>query len=83
MNDTVAIELILPKETYLTLKQAAEEKNKTEAELVIEAIRVFLSPWTHIDPFLGLFADEPELIDEVTTDVMRSRAETSLRLPEM
>jgi len=74
MSDTMAIELVLPKSIYLALAQAAEQKKKTEAELVVEAIQAYLEQFPQIDRLLGLFADEPELIDSIATDAMQSRA---------
>ena len=32
-------------------------------------------------PFLGMYEDEPELIDEIVEEAMRAREERSLRLP--
>lgn len=74
MSDTTAIELVLPKSIYLALAQAAERKKKTEAELAVEAIQAYLEQFAQIDPLLGLFADEPELIDSIARDTMQSRA---------
>ena len=83
MSDTMVIELALPNSTYLKLKQAAQQKHKTEAELALEAVRAYLAQWTKIDPLLGLYADEPELVDSVTQDAMQSRENTPLRLTEV
>ena len=83
MDDTKALELVLPASTYLALKQAAEQKKKTEVELILEAIQKYLVQLAQIDPILGLFADEPELMDEVAADVMRGREGTPLRLAEV
>jgi hypothetical protein len=41
-----------------------------------------LAQWTKIDPLLGLYADEPELVDRVTQGAMQSRESTPLRLAE-
>ncbi len=83
MSDTMAIELVLPKSTYLALRQAAIQKHKTEAELVVEAIQAYLARLAEIDPLLGLFADESELMDSITMEAMHSRERTPLRLPEV
>ena len=82
MNDTTVIELVLPKSTYMTLRQAAEQRKKTEVEVVTEAIQAYLAQRAKIDPLLGLFADEPELMDGVTQQAMQDRERTPLRLPE-
>ncbi len=83
MDDTKALELVLPASTYLALKQAAEQKKKTEVELILEAIQKYLAQLTQIEPLLGLFANEPELMDEVAADAMRGREGTPLRLAEV
>ena len=80
--DMMAMELTLPKATYQTLAQVAEKEHKTVVELAVEAIETYLDRLAKIDPLLGLFADDPELIDSVVEDAMRSRTVTSLRLSE-
>jgi hypothetical protein len=71
---------MLPQSTYLALKRAAEQKRKTETELAVEAIQAYLDRLTHIDPLLGLFADDPALIDSIASDAMRERESTPLRV---
>jgi hypothetical protein len=83
MSDTMVIELALPNSTYLELKQAAQQKHTTEAELAVEAVRAYLTQWTKIDPLLGLYADEPELADSIMQDAMQSRENTPLQLAEV
>ena len=83
MSDTAVIELVLPKSTYITLQRAAEQRKKTETELAIEAIRLYLVQSARVDPLLGLFADELELVDNVTQEAMQSREKTPLRLSEV
>ena len=78
MDDTKTLELVLPASTYLALKQAAEQKKKTEVELILEAIQKYLVQLTQIEPLLGLFANEPELMDEVAADAMRGREGTPI-----
>jgi len=82
MSDTTVVELVLPKSTYMTLRQAAEQRKKTEAELVTEAVQMYLTQWANSDPLLGLFADEPELMDSVTQQAMQDRERVPLRLSE-
>ena len=76
----VDIEIALPESTYAALKQAAEKNHKSESELAIEAIQTYLDSLEPIDPLLGLFANEAELIDAVTEDALRNRQVTPLRL---
>ena len=80
MSNSVGIKIKLPASTYRALKRAAEQKRKTETELVVDAIRVYLKPSTRATPLLGLFSDETELIDAVTERTMASRESTPLRL---
>jgi hypothetical protein len=80
MTQTQAIELVLPPKTLLALKQAAERHHKTETELLVEAVESYLERGAGIDPLLGLFADDAELIDRVTGDALHSRENTPLRV---
>jgi hypothetical protein len=83
MSDTMVLELVLPNSTFSSLKQAAEQRKKTEAELAVEAIRAYLGQSAGTSPLLGLFADEPELVDRVAQEAMQSRESTPLRLSEV
>ena len=83
MSDTRVLELVLPNSTFSSLKQAAEQRKKTEAELALEAIRAYLEQPASSSTLLGLFADEPELVDSITQDAMQSRENTPLRLAEV
>ena len=83
MSDTMVLELVLPNSTFSSLKQAAEQRKKTEAELAVEAIQAYLGQSVSASPLLGLFADEPELVDWVAHEAMQSRESTPLRLSEV
>ena len=83
MSDTRVLELVLPNSTFSSLKQAAEQRKKTEAELALEAIRAYLGQPASTSTLLGLFADEPELVDSITQDAMQSRENTPLRQTEV
>jgi len=83
MSEIVALELKLPKSTYNALQQAAEQKRKSAGELALDAIQVYLEQPAKIDPLLGLFADDPDLMDEIVADAMRSRENSPLRLAAM
>ncbi len=80
MNNMIEIEVELPESTYLALKQAAEQKHKTESELAADAIRAYLKPVPQVDSLLGLYSDEAELIDAITERAMETRERTPLRL---
>ena len=83
MSDTIVLEVVLPNSTFSSLKQAAEQRKKTEAELAVEAIRAYLGQSATTSTLLGLFADEPELVDSITQDAMQSRENTPLRQTEV
>jgi len=82
VSDTMVLELVLPNSTFTSLKQAAEQRKKTEAELAVEAIRAYLGQSATSSTLLGLFADEPELVDRVAQEAMQSRESAPLRLFE-
>lgn len=79
MTETTTLAVNLPATTYEALQQAAERTHKTTSEIALEAIDSYLQRLGGIDPLLGLFADEPELIEQTLADVMHSRETTSLR----
>jgi hypothetical protein len=79
MSDTHAIQFELPNQTYLALKQAAQKNHRPESELLIEAVQQYLEQLAKIDPLLGLFADDAELIDRVSADALRNRETLPLR----
>lgn len=81
MSDTT-IQLTLPLSTYFALKEAAAQRNTTEAELAAEVIENYLKGLKLIDPLFGLLADEPELADFIEQDAMRSRETIPWRLKE-
>jgi len=80
MDHSVEIEIVLPESTYQALRQAAEEKHKTESELAADAIRAYFEPEGLQVSLLGLFADEPNLIDQITEKAMQTRETAALRL---
>lgn len=83
MGTTIPLELELSHQTYLALKQAAARAHKSEAEIALDAIAAYLSNLTQIDSLLGLFADDPELIDQIEKDVMQTREKATLRVNEV
>ncbi|MEW5721422.1 MAG: hypothetical protein AB1817_22535 [Chloroflexota bacterium] len=80
MSNSIGIKIKLSASTYRALKRAAEQKRKTEAELAVDAIRVYLKPSPRATPLLGLFSGETELIDAITERAMVSRESTPLRV---
>ena len=78
----IALELELPESTYAALQQAATQAHKSEAEVALAAIQIYLNQLAHIDPLLGLFADDPALIDQIEADALQTRERATLRLSE-
>jgi hypothetical protein len=74
------IEVAMPENTYRALVRAAEQNRKTEAEIALDAIRAYLKPSIQVDSLLGLFAEDAELIDDITERAMEIREVTPLRL---
>lgn len=80
MSDTTTIQLDLPLTTYQALQQVAETAHKTETELIVEAVQAYLQQEQARDSLLGLFANEPELVERVAEDALQSREQSTLRL---
>ena len=77
-------ELHIDELTYARAKQLAEKRNVSVEEIVSEAIeRLALAPREEStgDSIIGLFADVPELVDQVVEDAYRSRQRDPLRQP--
>ena len=80
MDTSVALKIELSADLYKALRRVAADQDKSEAELATEAIQTFLQQPHAVDPLLGLFADDPDLIDTVATDAMLSREKTPWRV---
>jgi hypothetical protein len=73
------IELQLDKETFERVRRLAESRHCSMEQLIKEVIEELGVSEATIDPFLGMFAKEPELIDRVVESAMRAREEHPLR----
>ena len=82
MSETITIQLLLPKDIYQALQQAARRQSKSEADLAVTAIEAYLGQASDIDPLWGLFADDSTLIDQVVQQAMRDRERIPMRLTE-
>ncbi len=83
MDTSIALQVKLPEDLFRMLRQAAAERDLTEAEVATEAIQNYLHQLQLVDPLLGLFTDEYDLIDEVTSDAMQSRKHTPWRIADI
>jgi len=82
MSDNISLQISLPKTTYQALKRVAKKAHRSESDIMIDALRAYLNRLAKVDPFLGMFADETDLMDEVVAYVMQTRESTPLRIHE-
>ena len=68
------IELQLDKQTLDRARWLAELRHATLSELIVEAINKLAEAEPPKDRILGMFADEPEVIDEILEEIMSDRA---------
>lgn len=73
------IEIELDEETLARARELAEARRCSLDELVRAFIQQETKPTTSFDPVLGMFADEPDLLDEVVESAMQVRERDSLR----
>jgi hypothetical protein len=71
------IELRLDDETLARLRRLAEARGVSVEDLLREAIRRLPDISSADDRLMGLFADEPELLDQVVEEAMRAREKAS------
>ena len=67
------IELQLDEQTLARALKLAEFRQCSLEELITEIIEQMEVSETADAPFLGMFADEPELIDQVIESIMTAR----------
>ena len=82
MAEHITFQVSLPKRAYQSLKRIAKKKQKSESDILLDALRAYLEQLAKVDPFLGMFADETELIDNVVIHAMQAREHTPLRIHE-
>lgn len=82
MAEHITFRVSLPKRAYQSLKRIARKKQKSESDILLDALRAYLEQLAKVDPFLGMFADETELVDNVVTYAMQMREHTPLRIHE-
>ena len=74
------IELKLDEQTLERARQLAAARHVTLEELLKEALVRLNPPTAREDSVLGMFADEPELLDEIVEEAMQARERDSFRL---
>ena len=73
------IELQLDKQTLARAQQVAVSRHSTLEALITEMIAQLAETQVTDDPFLGMFADEPALIDLVVESALEARETHPLR----
>ena len=82
MPENISFRVSFPKRTYQALKRIAKKRHKSESDILLDALRAYLDQLAKVDPFLGMFADESDLMDEVVAYAMQTRESTPLRIHE-
>lgn len=82
MSENISLRVSLPKRAYQALKRVAKKKQKSESDILLDALRAYLDQLAKIDPLLGMFADDTDLVDNALTYAMQTRESTPLRIHE-
>ena len=72
------IEIQLDEQVLIQARKLAEKHQYNLEEFLVRIIEQLGAP-TPDDPLIGLFSDEPELLDQVVNSAMLSRESASLR----
>ena len=76
------LQIDLDDEVLSRAERLAGERGITIEQLLLELLEQALTPPPIAnDPVLGLFSDEPDLMDQVTEDALRTRENWPMRLP--
>ncbi|MEQ8381568.1 MAG: hypothetical protein RH949_04250 [Coleofasciculus sp. A1-SPW-01] len=67
------IEVELDQQTLESAKLLAEYRQSTLPELIADVIKLLIRQKRTKDPWLGLVADEPELVDEILEEALKNR----------
>jgi hypothetical protein len=73
------IEIEFDEETLARARKLAEARRCSLDELLKAFIQQETKPTSSVDTMLGMFADEPELLDEVVESAMQARERDPLR----
>lgn len=75
------IELQLDEQTLERARRVATRRHSTLEGLIQEIIEFLAGPEPTDDPILGMFAHEPELIDQVVESALAARERDPFRAP--
>ncbi len=81
MNN-MTLQLQVPDLTYRTLRRVAVRSRRTEDEVVLDVLQEYFAKTAVSDSLLGLFADDPALMDTITHAAMVDREEAQLRVED-
>jgi hypothetical protein len=73
------IELYLDEQTYEQAQKVAQARFSTLEALLTELIQHLALIESQVDPLLGMFAAEPELLDQVVETALAARESQPLR----
>ena len=76
------LQLDLDDEVLSRAERLALQRGITVEQLLLELLEQAITPAPIArDPILGLFSDEPDLMDQVAEDALRARENLPMRLP--
>jgi hypothetical protein len=78
---TQTLQLELDEQTADRVQRLAAERQITPEELIRDLVAQADEPAPVKDPFLGLLADEPELIEQIVEEAMTARERYPFRAP--
>jgi hypothetical protein len=76
----IAVELQLDEQTYERIKRMATRRRSTVEALLKEVVEFLATAEATADPLLGMFEQEPDLVDAITASAMLARENDPLRL---
>ena len=74
------VELHLDDQTFERVKHIAARRHGTVEALIQDLVQRLVAIETPADPVLGMFAQEPDLMDAITASAMSARETDPLRL---
>jgi hypothetical protein len=75
----MTVEIELNERALARLKKIAEQKDVTIEKVLQDMVERALESQAAEDPILGMFAQEPELMDDVVAEAMKARESDPLR----
>jgi hypothetical protein len=79
-NLVTIVKLDLDNQTFESIQRIAARRRATVETLIQDLVRRLVAIETTDDPLLGMFAQEPDLMDAVTAAAMSARENDPLRL---